>query len=85
MVLMKLPCRQAVHQIAGLRGLFPDEAFKRREIVGLPNVMELKARRGGPSQPLRHYLHRLCATVAGLILAHTGGIFGGNAPGLRLD
>ena len=36
---------QAVHQIAGLRGLFPDDAFKRRDIAGLPNVMELKARR----------------------------------------
>ena len=51
MVLMKLACRQAVHQIAGLRGLFPDDAFKRREIAGLPNVMELKARRAlGPLQ-----------------------------------
>ena len=39
-----LRARQAVHQIAGLRGLFPDDAFKRREIAGLPNVMELKAR-----------------------------------------
>ena len=35
---------QAVHQIAGLRGLFPDDAFKRRDIAGLPNVMELKVR-----------------------------------------
>jgi len=40
-----LASRQAVHQIAGLRGLFPDDAFKRRDIAGLPNVMELKARR----------------------------------------
>ena len=39
-----LRARKAVHQIAGLRGLFPDDAFKRREIAGLPNVMELKAR-----------------------------------------
>ena len=52
--------RQAVHQIAGLRGLFPDDAFNRRELAGLPNVMELKVR----DAALR------LATVA-LISAHT--------------
>lgn len=35
-----------MHQIVGLRGLFPDDAFKRRDIAGLTNVAELKARGG---------------------------------------
>jgi hypothetical protein len=32
---------QAVNQIVGLRCLFPEDAFKRRDIAGLPNMMDL--------------------------------------------
>ena len=30
----------------GLRGLFPDDAFVRRNVAGLDNMMELKVRGG---------------------------------------
>jgi hypothetical protein len=47
--------RQAVYQICGLRSLFPDDAFTRRSISGLNNVLDLKARRAARAgQPAQH-------------------------------
>ena len=75
---------QAVHQIAGLRGLFPDDAFKRRDIAGLPNVMELKARSVTPPRCTTSCRTRPPPAPPSLICSLAGGTLAGDAPGVRL-
>jgi hypothetical protein len=44
-----------VYQICGLRSLFPDDAFTRRSISGLNNVLDLNVRRAARAgQPAQH-------------------------------